>query len=46
MGVIEVRWRDWWPVLLIALGAVVILQGQLRAHDGQGANGDSHGILS
>lgn len=41
MGVIEVRWRDWWPVLLIALGAVVILQGQLRNNDGKGPRGES-----
>ncbi len=30
MGVIEIRWRDWWPVFLIALGISVIFKGQLR----------------
>ncbi len=34
MGIIEVRWRDWWPVLLIALGIAVIFKGQLRGHGG------------
>jgi predicted membrane protein len=30
MGIIEMRWRDWWPVLLIVLGISVIFKGQLR----------------
>lgn len=30
MGIVELRWRDWWPVLLIALGIMVIFKGQLR----------------
>lgn len=32
MGIIEVRWRDWWPVLMIALGVAVVFKGQLRGH--------------
>lgn len=31
MGVIAVHWRDWWPVLLIALGIMVIFKGQLHS---------------
>ncbi len=30
MGIIALHWRDWWPVLLIALGLSVIFKGQLR----------------
>jgi predicted membrane protein len=27
MGIIAVRWRDWWPVLLIAGGVLIIVVG-------------------
>ncbi len=30
LGYIEFRWRDWWPLLLIAAGVMVILKGQFR----------------
>ena len=30
MGIIDIRWRDWWPVAMIALGLGVIFQGHLR----------------
>lgn len=39
MGVIEVRWRDWWPVVLIAVGIGVIFQGHLRQKMGVGEDG-------
>lgn len=41
MGVIEVRWRDWWPVALIAVGIGVIFQGHLRQTQGN-CNGMLH----
>lgn len=34
MGLLDIRWRDWWPVLMIAGGLVVIFQGHLRRGDG------------
>lgn len=30
MGILVIRWRDWWPVVMIALGLGVIFKGQLR----------------
>lgn len=30
MGIIALHWRDWWPVILIAMGLSVIFKGQLR----------------
>ncbi len=30
LGYIEFRWRDWWPLLLIGAGVMVILKGQFR----------------
>ena len=39
MGVIEIHWRDWWPVILIVLGLGVIFKGQLR----QAAQSDATG---
>jgi predicted membrane protein len=35
MGIITIRWRDWWPLLLIVGGAVIIAAGTLgRKPDG------------
>lgn len=33
MGIITLRWRDWWPVLLIAGGALIIITGVFRNED-------------
>jgi predicted membrane protein len=30
MGIIQLHWRDWWPVILIVIGLSVIFKGQLR----------------
>lgn len=46
MGVITVRWRDWWPVLLIGFGLLVIFKGQLRnGLQGNADGGDAETTL-
>lgn len=45
MGVVEIRWRDWWPVLLIAAGALVIFKGQLRNAADPGDDGAHRATL-
>ncbi len=37
MGIITLRWRDWWPVLLIAGGALIIVTGVFRRKAGSSA---------
>ncbi len=34
MGIVSLRWRDWWPLLMIAAGGLVIFRGQSQ-QDGQ-----------
>jgi predicted membrane protein len=38
MGIFVLHWRDWWPVVMIALGLGVIFKGQL--HQGQSPDAD------
>lgn len=45
MGLISVRWRDLWPLLLIAVGFMVIFKGQLSARLDQNANNLPDGLL-
>jgi len=45
MGIIEMHWRDWWPVLLIGFGVAVIFKGQLR-QGGQLQNDGSRRVTS
>jgi hypothetical protein len=39
MGVFVIHWRDWWPVVMIALGLGVIFKGQLRQDQTPDADG-------
>jgi len=44
MGIISVRWRDLWPLVLIGAGIMVIFKGQLSARFDQGANNAANGM--
>jgi len=28
LGIVDINWRDWWPVILIAIGGSIILKGR------------------
>ncbi len=45
MGLIGLRWRDWWPLLLIAAGGLVIYRGQSRHQEHTNADGSTSETL-
>ena len=44
MGLISVRWRDLWPLVLIGVGILVIFKGQLSERIGAGPTSTINGL--